>query len=276
MNQRALSPNQARVYDIIFGTQSAAGKAFDLILIGAILASVAVVVADSLPQLHETYGRLFWQIEWLFTLFFTVEYGIRIWCSPNRKAYVTSGFGLIDLLSILPTYAALFIPEAAPLLILRLFRIVRIFRVLRLLAFIKEATVLSEALRRSSRKIFVFFSMMIIITTLFGCLVYVVEGPENGFHTIPESVYWAIVTITTVGYGDVAPVTALGRAIASVGMLIGYAIIAVPTGIITAELTQELRRQRDLRSCEHCNRSGHEPDSVHCRFCGAVLPETAI
>lgn len=276
MTQRELTPRQARIYELIFGTQSPAGKAFDLVLIAAILASVAVVIADSIPELHESYGRLFWQVEWVFTLFFTIEYAFRIWCSPNRKAYLSSGFGIIDLLSILPTYAALFIPEAAPLLILRLFRIIRIFRVLRLLAYIKEATVLSEALRRSSRKIFVFFSMMIIITTLFGCLLYVVEGPENGFHTIPESVYWAIVTITTVGYGDVAPVTALGRAIASVGMLIGYAIIAVPTGIITAELTQELRRQRDLRSCEHCNRSGHEPDSLHCRFCGAELPESAI
>lgn len=261
-----------RVFDIIFGTESTAGKAFDIVLIGAILTSVAVVIADSIPRLNQQFGQLFWLIEWSFTIFFSLEYCIRIWCSPNPRAYITSGFGIVDLLSVIPTYLAILVPQAAPLLILRVLRILRIFRVLRLLPYIRESTVLLEALRRSSRKIFVFFSMMIVITTIFGCLLYVVEGPEHGFNTIPESVYWAIVTVTTVGYGDLVPMTAMGRAIAALGMLTGYAIIAVPTGIITAELTNEMRRQRDFRSCAHCNRSGHDGDAEHCKYCGALLP----
>ncbi len=266
------SRRKQQAFDIIFGTESTAGKAFDIVLIIAILTSVGVVIADSIPQWHAQYGDLFWQIEWGFTLFFSLEYCVRIWCSPNPKAYVTSGFGIVDLLSVLPTYVAIIVPQAAPLLILRVLRILRIFRILRLLPYVRESTVLLEALRRSRRKIFVFFSMMIVITTVYGCLLYVVEGPEHGFNTIPESIYWAIVTVTTVGYGDLVPVTAIGRAIAALGMLTGYAIIAVPTGIITAELTHEMRRQRDFRSCAHCNRSGHDSDAEYCKYCGALLP----
>ncbi len=270
-----ISALKKHTFDVIFGTESPAGKAFDILLIIAILTSVAVVIADSMPALHQQFGLLFWQIEWGFTVFFSIEYCVRIWCSPNPRAYITSGFGIVDLLAVIPTYIALFIPTAAPLLILRVLRILRIFRVLRLLPYIRESTILLEALRRSSRKIFVFFSMMIVITTIFGCLLYVVEGPEHGFNTIPDSIYWAIVTVTTVGYGDLVPMTAFGRAIAALGMLTGYAIIAVPTGIITAELTQEIKRQRDLRSCSQCNRSGHDSDAEHCKYCGALLPSLA-
>lgn len=268
----SVSRRKQQAFDIIFGTESTAGKAFDVVLIMAILISVGVVIADSIPELHAQYGYLFWQIEWGFTLFFSVEYLIRIWCSPNPRAYVTSGFGVVDVLSVLPTYLAIIVPQAAPLLILRVLRILRIFRILRLLPYVRESTVLLEALRRSRRKIFVFFSMMMVITTVYGCLLYVVEGPAHGFNTIPESIYWAIVTVTTVGYGDLVPMTAIGRAIAALGMLTGYAIIAVPTGIITAELTHEMRRQRDFRSCEHCNRSGHDGDAEYCKYCGALLP----
>lgn len=270
------SVRKQQAFDVIFGTESPAGKAFDIVLIIAILSSVTVVIADSIPELHEQYGRIFWQIEWGFTVFFSLEYCIRIWCSPNPKAYVTSGFGVVDLLSVLPTYIAILVPQAAPLLMLRVLRILRIFRVLRLLPYVRESAVLIEALRRSRRKILVFFSMMIVISTIYGCLLYVVEGPEHGFNTIPESIYWAIVTVTTVGYGDVVPMTALGRGIAALGMLTGYAIIAVPTGIITAELTHEMRRQRDFRSCEHCNRTGHDSDSEHCKYCGALLPARSL
>ena len=270
-----ISALKKHTFDVIFGTESPAGKAFDILLIIAILTSVAVVIADSMPALHQQFGLLFGQIEGGFTVFFSIEYCVRIWCSPNPRAYITSGFGIVDLLAVIPTYIALFIPTAAPLLILRVLRILRIFRVLRLLPYIRESTILLEALRRSSRKIFVFFSMMIVITTIFGCLLYVVEGPEHGFDTIPDSIYWAIVTVTTVGYGDLVPMTAFGRAIAALGMLTGYAIIAVPTGIITAELTQEIKRQRDLRSCSQCNRSGHDSDAEHCKYCGALLPSLA-
>ncbi|GAB3276789.1 ion transporter [Parahaliea aestuarii] len=273
MTARDISPLQKAFYDVIFGTETPAGKWFDIILIVAIVASVIIVMLDSIWNLHTEWGWLFWQIEWVFTVLFTVEYLVRIWCSPNRKAYVLSVYGVVDLLAILPTYVALVFPQAASLLIVRLLRILRIFRVLRLLAFLNEANILAGALRRSTRKIFVFFSMMMIITVIFGCLLYVVEGPESGFDNIPISIYWAIVTITTVGYGDVVPLTALGRAISATGMLIGYAIIAVPTGIITAELASGLRGNHlTTRNCSQCSRAGHDLDARYCKYCGSDLP----
>ncbi len=269
--EREQTPVQRRAYNIIFGTDPGAGRNFDLALIVIILASVAVVLLDSMPGLHAEYGRLFLKLEWAFTLFFTVEYGLRLWCSPNRKRYALSTFGIVDFLAILPTYIALFFPEAVSLLLIRLIRVLRIFRVLRLLQFLREANVLARSLANSRRKIFVFFSIMLIITTVFGCLMYVIEGPENGFSNIPKSIYWAIVTITTVGYGDVVPHTWLGQTIASVGMLIGYAIIAVPTGIITAELAIEINLERSRINCGNCERSGHDADARYCKYCGAHL-----
>ncbi len=273
MTLRSTTPLQDAFYAVIFGTETPAGKWFDIGLIVAILVSVAVVMLDSIPSEHEIRGALYWQIEWVFTALFTIEYLVRIWCSPNRKAYITSVYGVVDLLAILPTYIALLIPGAASLLIIRLLRILRIFRVLRLLAFLSEANILAGAMRRSSRKIFVFFSLMIVITIIFGCLIYVLEGPEHGFTNIPLSIYWAIVTITTVGYGDLVPQTTVGRMVSAMGMLIGYAIIAVPTGIITAELANEMASHRDrtTRNCPQCARAGHEKDASHCKHCGANL-----
>ena len=268
---RDLTPLQRQFYNVIFGTDRGAGRNFDIALIAIILLSVAVILLDSIPEYHTRFGDLFWQMEWGFTVFFTLEYGLRVWCSPNRKRYMLSGFGIVDLLAILPTYVALFIPDAASLLIIRLIRILRIFRVLRLLQFLREANVLARSLRNSRRKILVFFSMMLVLTLIFGCLMYVIEGPENGFATIPKSMYWAIVTITTVGYGDVVPHTALGQVIASMGMLTGYAIIAVPTGIITAELALEINREKSRVNCGNCERAGHDADSRYCKFCGAHL-----
>jgi voltage-gated potassium channel len=268
---RQQTPLQRQVYNIIFGTDAGAGRNFDLALIALILLSVAVVLLDSMPDFHASYGELFLQLEWAFTLFFTVEYGLRIWCSPNRKRYLLSTFGVVDLLAILPTYLAFFFPGAASLLLIRLIRILRIFRVLRLLQFLREANVLARSLANSRRKIFVFFSFMLIITTIFGSLMYVLEGPANGFSSIPKSIYWAIVTITTVGYGDVVPHTPLGQALASVGMLTGYAIIAVPTGIITAELALEIGRERSRTNCSNCERAGHDADARYCKYCGVHL-----
>ena len=265
------SPAQLKLYNIIFGTESSWGRNFDLAIIIAILLSVGVVLLDSIPRYHSVYGDIFYAVEWGFTLIFTIEYVLRLWCSPNRRQYALSTFGLVDLLAILPTYLAFWFPEAIPLLIIRLIRILRIFRVLRLLQFLREANVLSRSLANSRRKIFVFFSMMLILTTIFGCVMYVIEGPDNGFATIPHSIYWAIVTITTVGYGDVVPHTALGQAVASVGMLTGYAIIAVPTGIITAELAMEISRDRSRTNCKNCERAGHDADAKHCKYCGAQL-----
>ena len=268
---RELTPLQKKFYDVIFGTSRGAGRNFDIALILLILASVTVVMLDSIPRYHRAYGELFLQIEWVFTCIFTVEYAVRIWCSPNRKSYMTSAFGVVDLLAILPSYLAMIIPGANSLLIIRLLRILRIFRVLRLLQFLTEANVLVRSMTNARRKIFVFFSLMLVLMTIFGCLMYVIEGPVNGFRTIPESIYWAIVTITTVGYGDVVPHTPLGRAIAAVGMLIGYAIIAVPTGIITAELAQEIGREKSRINCAHCERAGHDIDAGYCKYCGTHL-----
>ncbi|MCB1679330.1 MAG: ion transporter [Halioglobus sp.] len=277
MAQRDQTPLQLKFYEVIFGTETPAGRWFDLCLILVIMTSVVVIMLDSIPGLHADYGRLFLQVEWLFTLLFTVEYAIRIWCTPNRKGYVMSLYGVVDLLALLPTYLSLLVPQTAPLLIIRLLRILRIFRVLRLLSLLHEANDLAAALQRSGRKIFVFFSLMMILTTIFGCLLYVLEGPGNGFTDIPTSVYWAIVTITTVGYGDVTPVTTAGRAVSATGMLIGYAIIAVPTGIITAELTaaQRFKKEREMtqsRNCSNCSAVERDLRAHYCRNCGSALP----
>lgn len=270
---RQQSELQKSFYTIIFGTETRAGQLFDLLLILVIVASVTVILLDSMPELDH-FTHLFWRMEIGFTLLFTVEYLVRIWCAPNRRAYLTSVYGVIDLLAILPTYLALVIPGTMPLLVVRLLRLLRIFRVLRLLEFLEEANELAGALRRSARKIFVFFSMILLLMVVFGALIYVIEGPEHGFTSIPLSIYWAVVTITTVGYGDITPMTWAGRAIASIGMLTGYAIIAVPTGIVSAELaiTARDRRLRQVRNCTQCARADHEPDADYCKHCGAELP----
>ncbi len=277
MSVHQQTPLQQKYYRVIFGTETTAGKWFDIMLILVILASVAVIMLDSIPELRRQYGAQFVQAEWIFTLLFTVEYAVRLWCAPNRKAYALSIYGIVDLLALLPTYLSLLLPQTAPLLIIRLLRILRIFRVLRLLALLDEANDLARALQRSARKIFIFFSLVIILATIFGCLVYVVEGPAHGFDNIPESIYWAIVTITTVGYGDLVPVTPIGRAISAVGMLIGYAVIAVPTGIVTAEITasQMAAKQREImnsRNCTTCASVERDPDARYCRNCGSPLP----
>ena len=261
---------QKTLYRVVFGTETTTGKWFDLILIGVILLSVAVILADSIPAYHIRYGELYRTIEWGFTLIFTLEYFVRIWIAENRRAYVLSAYGIIDLLSILPTYIAFFVPEAAPLLIIRLLRVLRVFRILRLLSLLNEANMLVIALRESARQIFIFFLMVMMTMVIFGCLMYVIEGPGNGFNNIPVSVYWAIVTITTVGYGDYVPVTVAGRAIAAVGMLLGYAIIAVPTGIFTSKIMAHHRQKLTL-NCPQCGRAGHDSDAEHCKYCGAPL-----
>ncbi len=269
--EREQSVAQQRAYDVIFGTESDWGQRFDIILIATILFSVGVILLDSIPRFHDAYGALFYTIEWGFTGLFTVEYLLRLWCSPNRKRYAFSAFGIVDLMAVIPSYLTLIIPHANSLQIVRLLRILRIFRVLRLFRFISEANVLARSLNNARRKVLVFFTLMLVLMTIFGCLMYVIEGPANGFSTIPKSIYWAIVTISTVGYGDVVPYTPLGQAVASIGMLIGYAIIAVPTGIITAEIASEINRERSFSNCSNCERTGHERDAKHCKYCGSEL-----
>ena len=271
MSPRTQTPLQAKLYSVIFGTDTPAGKWFDITLIIAILVSVSVIIVDSIAEVHLVYGQLLLRIEWGFTALFTAEYLLRIWIAQNRRAYLLSVYGIIDLLAILPTYLAIFLPQTAPLLIVRLLRVLRVFRVLRLMNFLQEANQVAGALRTSSRQIFVFFTMVITLMIVFGCLMYVLEGPDNGFDNIPVSVYWAIVTVTTVGYGDVVPVTAAGRAISAMAMLVGYAIIAVPTGIFTSNMIRERHNAARAINCPQCARAGHEIDANYCRFCGCKL-----
>ena len=272
MNQADL---KTRLYDIIFGHHTPAGKGFDLILIYTILFSVLIVILDSINALSSNYGFWFRAVEWVLTIFFTLEYLIRIYCSPNRWRYVFSFYGIVDLIAILPSYISLFISDINYLLIIRLLRVLRIFRILKLVKYLSEANILMRSILMARYKIFIFFSFVIVLATIFGSLMFVVEGPEHGFTSIPRSIYWTIVTITTVGYGDITPLTAVGQVIASLVMLTGYSIIAVPTGIFTAEIAQEMQRQRQLLYCQNCERSGHEQDAEFCRFCGAELPENS-
>jgi len=264
-------PWRHRLHEIIFEADTPAGRAFDLVLLLAILASVGVVLAESVPDLRAEYGGAFRRLEWGFTALFTVEYLLRL-CSVRRPlAWARSFFGVVDLVAVLPTYLALVLPGAQTLLVVRALRLLRVFRVLKLAEFLREATVLRRALVASRRKIGVFFGAVLVLVLLLGSLIYLVEGEENGFTSIPISIYWAIVTLTTVGYGDLAPQTALGRMVASVVMLLGYAIIAVPTGIVTGEMLGARRREVSTQACPACGLDGHEADARHCKFCGAKL-----
>ncbi|CAH1211089.1 putative Potassium voltage-gated channel subfamily KQT; potassium channel, VIC family [Candidatus Nitrotoga sp. BS] len=260
-----------KTYQVIFGTDTPAGRNFDLLLICAILLSVFAIMLDSIEGPHLKYGAAFLAVEWFFTLLFTVEYATRLWCSPNPKAYARGFYGIVDLLTILPTYIALFFPSASLLLVVRLLRVLRIFRVLKLFQYMGETNVLMRSLLMARRKIFVFLFSISIIIVIFGSLMYVVEGPEYGFINIPTSIYWAVVTITTVGYGDITPHTNFGRIIASLAMLTGYAILAVPTGIISAELVSEMQKVKTHKRCKNCDSSGHDSDAVHCKYCGVEL-----
>lgn len=262
---------RAKLYRIIFGTDTPAGKLFDLILIYSILLSVVALMLDSVIHIQERYSKVLVAVEWFFTLAFTAEYVVRLYCSPNRLRYATSFFGVIDLLSILPTYLSLFFPGANYLLIIRILRVLRVFRVLKLVRYISEANSLTVAMFHARRKIFIFFFFVLNIAAIFGSLMYIVEGPQHGFTSIPRSIYWTIVTITTVGYGDITPHTALGQMIASLAMLTGYSIIAVPTGIFTAELAHQMQRERNQIVCINCGKSGHEKDAAFCNNCGSKM-----
>jgi voltage-gated potassium channel len=260
-----------RLNEIIFGTDTPAGKLFDMVLIYAIVLSVVAVMLDSVIWFADIYGReLFW-IEWFFTLLFTVEYVARIYCARNSWQYMRSFYGIVDLISILPSYLALIFIGANYLLIIRLLRVLRIFRILKLVKYLSEANILMRSMVASRRKIFVFFCTVLVMATVFGSIMFVVEGPAHGFSSIPKSIYWTIVTITTVGYGDIIPQTPLGQVVASLAMLTGYSIIAVPTGILTAELATEMQRDRIGRQCRNCRKSGHDRDADHCKYCGAQL-----
>lgn len=261
-----------RLYIIIFEADTRAGRLFDLGLIAAIVISVTVVVLDSVNEISARHGRLFNWFEWGFTLVFTVEYLLRLACVRHPMRYATSLFGIIDLLAVLPTYIAIFVPEAYALADVRVLRLLRVFRVLKLVPYVNEYGVLLAALAASRRKILIFLSFVMMVVLLLGTMMYVVEGPENGFTSIPVSVYWAITAVTTVGFGDIVPKTDVGRTIASVMMLIGWGTLAVPTGIISAELTSRRVPVPTTRTCPNCLEEGLGAGDRYCRRCGERLP----
>lgn len=264
-------PLKEHIHVIIEGTDTKAGRLFDVALLAIIVASVAIVMLDSVQSLQLVYGRLFFYAEWVFTFLFTVEYALRLYSAPNRKRYAFSFFGVVDLLALLPSYLSIFFVGTQYLLVVRILRILRIFRVLQLKSYMHQAGFLAAAFKTSQHKIIVFFVSLLLLVTIFGSVLYVVEGEQNGFTSIPLSIYWAIVTMTTVGYGDIAPKTPLGQAIASMVMITGYAIIAVPTGIFTAELTKTMRPQLQPISCSTCGKFGHAMGAKFCDRCGGDL-----
>ena len=257
------------VHEVIFGHETPAGKAFDVALILSITLSVVAVMLDSVGSIHDTYGRELQVAEWLFTVLFTIEYVLRLAVCPRPGQYARSFFGLVDLGSILPSYLSLLLPGSQALLVIRVLRVLRIFRVLKLAEYIGEADTLLIAIRRSRRKLAVFIATVLVLAVILGAAMYIVEGSTSGFTSIPLAVYWTIVTITTVGYGDIAPATPTGQALASVIMLLGYAIVAVPTGIVTVEMTKQ--RYAAPRHCAGCGLDEHDPDARHCKRCGTPL-----
>lgn len=258
------------MHEVVFEADTAAGRWFDLGLLLAIVGSVTAVCLESVPEIAAEHGPALRRVEWAFTALFTLEYALRLWCVNRPLRYAFSFFGLIDLIAILPAYLALLFATSHSLATVRIMRLVRVFRVLKLARFLGEASVLRAALRASLPKITVFLLTVLCTVVAVGSAIYVIEGAEHGFTSIPRSMYWAIVTLTTVGYGDIAPQTPVGQILASGVMLLGYAILAVPTGIVSAEL---VRRPRAVstQACPDCAAEGHEPDSRHCRFCGAKL-----
>lgn len=268
------SARQARLYTIIFEADTPAGRRFDIWLIWAIALSLLVVVLDSIEAVSARLGGVLTVTEWLFTLTFTAEYLARLYCAPQPLRYARSFFGVVDLLAVLPTYLALLFPELHALIDVRVLRLLRVFRVFKLTQYLAEYTYLSRAVAASRRKILVFLSFVLMLVMVAGTLLYVVEGPAHGFTSIPTAMYWAVTTMTTVGFGDLTPKTDLGRLLASLMMLMGWGVLAVPTGIVTAEMvsTQRDTEPPTTRTCPHCLTEGLGAQHRHCHQCGTALP----
>ena len=264
--------NKDSVRVVVFEAGTPAGKAFDVALIVFILLSVGAVMLDSVQPIHERYGNWLYAIEWFFTIVFTVEYAVRLWCIQNTWLYARSFFGIIDLLCIIPTYLSVWLAGAQYLLVVRVLRVLRVFRVLRMVRYVGEAELITRALVASRRKITVFLASVFALVVVFGSLMYLVEGGSNSqFASIPHSIYWAVTTMTTVGYGDMTPATPLGKTLASIIMIMGYGIIAVPTGIVTMELNEANRRAANTRTCPGCSAEGHSREATYCWRCGDHL-----
>jgi voltage-gated potassium channel len=259
------------LFEIIFEADTPAGKWFDIVLIISILLSVMTVMLDSVSSIRAKYGDFLYAAEWFFTILFTVEYIFRLLCIGKPIRYAVSFFGIVDLLAILPTYMSLLFFGSRYLLVVRLLRVLRIFRVLKLGHHTKEAAVLRGALYASRRKIIVFLFVVLTLVVIIGSLMYVIEKQENGFTSIPRSVYWAVVTLTTVGYGDISPKSGMGQFLAAIVMILGYSIIAVPTGIVTVELSQAYKEKTSSQACPNCSAEGHDRDALYCKLCGTKL-----
>lgn len=262
---------RSKIHEVIFEADTRVGKLFDIVLIISILLSVIVVMLDSIAAINKEYGNFLYILEWVFTVLFTIEYILRIISVGKPLKYAKSFFGVVDLLAILPTYFSLLFPGSQYFLVIRVLRLLRIFRVLKLVQYTVEARSLRQALKASKRKIIVFVFTVLILVVIFGALMYVIEGEENGFTSIPRSIYWAIVTLTTVGYGDISPATPLGQILAAIIMILGYGIIAVPTGIVTAEMAFAAGKNISTQACPDCSAEGHDSDAKYCKYCGVKL-----
>jgi voltage-gated potassium channel len=262
---------RAHWHEVIFEADTPAGKRFDLVLLALILLSVLAVCLESVQALREDYGAALYALEWTLTALFTLEYVARLMTVRRPLRYAVSFYGLVDLLAILPTYLSFIFPGSQSLLIIRALRLLRVFRILKLSHFVGEARVLSAAMRASARKIIVFMGVVTTIMLIAGALMYLIEGEANGFTSIPVSIYWAVVTMTTVGFGDIVPQTVIGRFLASILMVLGYAIIAVPTGIVTVELGLVAKTSTNTQACSACGASNHDNDAKYCKICGAKL-----
>lgn len=262
---------RARLHEIVFEADTPSGRFFDLTVLTLIGASVLVVMLDSVAEFQAVYGPVFRVLEWGFTLIFTAEYLLRLSCVLRPLVYARSFYGLVDLVAILPSYLGLLFPGSEYLLVVRLLRVLRIFRILKLTEYFVAAEVIVASLKASQAKIRVFLFAVCTLSVVAGALMYLVEGPAHGFTSIPRSIYWAIVTLTTVGYGDIAPKTVLGQMLASVIMILGYGIIAVPTGIVTVEMVKLQQRSISTQACHACGAQGHDDDAKHCKYCGTAL-----
>ena len=267
-----LSGLKLRWYEIVFESDTAEGRLYNVSLLACIVGSIIVIALEtvsSLPVWSITWLR---GLEWVFTIIFTFDYILRIWIVTNKRKYILSFFGIVDLLSILPTYLGLIFVGAQSLMVIRSVRLIRIFRIFKLSRYVGEGQNLAKALSSSKHKIIVFLVTVLTSVIIFGALMYLIEGPKNGFTSIPKSIYWAIVTMTTVGYGDIAPQTALGQTLASIIMILGYGIIAVPTGIVSAEMVSQRNREKiTTQVCPNCLKEDHDVDAVYCKYCGTHL-----
>jgi voltage-gated potassium channel len=269
--ERPTSPWRRRLHEIIFESDTRAGRWFDVSLIWLIVLSIASIMLESVASVRARHGELLRVLEWGFTIVFTVEYLLRLVALRRPRGYALSFFGITDLLSVLPTYLSLLFPGVHVLLVVRIFRLLRLFRIFKLVRYVREARVLQLALSSSRHKISVFLTTLMGIVITMGALMHVIEGEENGFTSIPRSVYWAIITLTTVGYGDLVPRTPLGQALASFVMILGYAVIAVPTGIVSIEIAEASRKYASGQSCPTCGSEGHDIDASYCKRCGGKL-----